>query len=43
MRTCEAHVGTFRLTSNTVLPQATEAEVRGSDNGTLFSSEVGNA
>lgn len=41
--TCKAQVGTFMPTSNTDLPQATAAEVRGSDKHCLFSSVIGRA
>jgi hypothetical protein len=37
-KTCEAHTGTFMVTSNTVAPQAIAADFRGSDRGTLFPS-----
>jgi hypothetical protein len=39
--TCEAHVGTRIQTSNTLDPQATEADLRGSYEGNLFCSWLG--
>lgn len=41
--TCEAHVGTFILTSKTAAPHATETDLRGSQAGGLFSLEFGSA
>ena len=41
--TCKAQVGTFMPTSNTDRPQATAAEVRGSDTDCEFSSVTGRA
>lgn len=39
--TCEAHVGTRIQTSNTLDPQATEADLRGSEEGDLICSALG--
>ena len=41
--TWEAHVGTFMQISNTVAPQAIEADLRGSENVIFFSSPSGSA
>lgn len=42
-KTCDAQVGTFIQISNTLAPQAIDTDLRGSDKGGLFSSEVESA